>query len=1068
MSVEKPTFQNVLLGLEEFWAKQGCVIWQPHHTEVGAGTFNPATFLKVLGPDPWKVAYTEPSIRPTDGRYGENPYRLGHYYQYQVILKPCPDDIQDVYLTSLEHLGVDLSEHDVRFVEDDWESPTLGAWGLGWEVWIDGMECTQFTYFQQVGGIDLDPPSVELTYGTERLTMYLQGVDNVFDLMWVPGVTYGDVHKVNEAQWSVYNFDLADVGMLQKAFADYERECERCLERGLVRPAYDFVLKSSHTFNLLDARGAISVTERTGYIARVRNLARKVAEGYVGQLDGGDAPGSATAAADGAAAGRAAAGRAADNGVADNGAAVATGGGAIDVATGDTPAVAAGGPTAAAVGQGVGAQPPAWISPDSREGRDFLLEIGVEEMPASACRAAIDLLPDRVAALFGAEGVEVSPADVQVMVSPRRIAILIKDVPGEQTPREIVQRGPAVEAAFDAEGRPTKAAEGFARAKGVSAAQLEVREEGGRRFVYYVTRSEARPTAGLLPDICLKIVRDMYFPKNMRWGYRDLRFSRPVRWLVALWGETLIPFGIAGLVSGRTSNGHRWLGGAVDIARPADYAEALSSVAVVADHREREELIWAALERVAGEEELEVIDPGGKMEEVLFLVEHPTVATGLFARHHLALPAEVLVTAMQSHQRYFPLVQENGTLSNRFLYVSNGDPVWSKQITAGNERVLQGRIDDAEFAFQRDRVTGLEQMAAQLGKIVFHEKAGSMKDKTDRLIALTEYLAEVTGAPDEVRERALGAARLAKADQVSVMVREFADLEGVMGEKYALMEGHHPEVAQALREQFLPDAAGGAVPVTWPGALLATAEKVDNIAAAFACGEPPSGSKDPYGLRRAAAGMVAIAGHHGLRYDVERLVDRAYDGLERFPSLVARQPVVVEATAFILERLARSLSDEGLARDTVDAVLPTSRDFLDLRARAAALHEFRPGTQWEDLVTVFTRPANLARKLSVDEATEAAALPHGGVSPQLFQAEAESVLFAAWQEAANTVAAAVDAQRYGYALSILAALRPAVDRYFDDVLVMADDEAVRLNRLRQLAAVAATTRGVAWLELVQG
>ncbi len=193
MSTEKPTFQDVLLGLQEFWAKQGCIIWQPHHTEVGAGTFNPATFLKVLGPDPWKVAYVEPSIRPTDGRYGENPYRLGHYYQYQVILKPCPDNVQDLYLASLEHLGIDLSKHDVRFVEDDWESPTLGAWGLGWEVWIDGMECTQFTYFQQVGGIDLDPPSVELTYGTERLTMYLQGIDNVFDLEWVPGVTYGDV-----------------------------------------------------------------------------------------------------------------------------------------------------------------------------------------------------------------------------------------------------------------------------------------------------------------------------------------------------------------------------------------------------------------------------------------------------------------------------------------------------------------------------------------------------------------------------------------------------------------------------------------------------------------------------------------------------------------------------------------------------------------------------------------------------------------------------------------------------------------------------------------------------------
>jgi len=282
--MEGKTFQDVLLRLEHFWAERGCVVWQPYHTEVGAGTFNPATFLRSLGPDPWNVAYVEPSIRPADGRYGENPYRLGHYYQYQVVLKPAPDDVQDLYLESLEHLGIQLNKHDVRFVEDDWESPTLGAWGLGWEVWIDGMEITQFTYFQQVGGIDLDPISVELTYGTERIAMYLQGVNSAFDLEWAPGVTYGDVHRKNEAQWSAYSFDVADVATLQRYFTDSEQECRRCLDHGLVRPAYDFVLKCSHCFNLLEARGAISVTERTGYIARVRNLSRGVAEGYVAQL----------------------------------------------------------------------------------------------------------------------------------------------------------------------------------------------------------------------------------------------------------------------------------------------------------------------------------------------------------------------------------------------------------------------------------------------------------------------------------------------------------------------------------------------------------------------------------------------------------------------------------------------------------------------------------------------------------------------------------------------------------------------------------------------------------------
>jgi glycyl-tRNA synthetase beta chain len=347
---------------------------------------------------------------------------------------------------------------------------------------------------------------------------------------------------------------------------------------------------------------------------------------------------------------------------------------------------------------------------------------------------------------------------------------------------------------------------------------------------------------------------------------------------------------------------------------------------------------------------------------------------------------------------------------------------------------------------------------------VFHVKAGTMQDKTERLVALSGYLAGVTGAPGDAGERALEAARLAKADQVSVMVREFADLEGIMGETYALMEGRDPQVARALREQFLPDAAGGALPSSIPGALLATAEKADNIVAAFACGEPPSGSKDPYGLRRAAAGMVAIAMHHGLHYDVVKLMGRVYDELERFPGLVERTAVVPEATAFVLERLTKHLTDEGLARDTVDAVLPTSRDLVDLRERALALQEFRSGALWDDLVTVFSRPSNLARKLQAETALG----PEAEVSTALFAAAAESVLFEAWRDTAAKVASAVDAQRYGEALTALAALRPVVDRYFDDVLVMADDEAVRINRLRQLAAVAATVRTVAWPDLVQG
>ena len=276
-----PTFQDTIRQLEGYWADYGCVLMQPYHTELAAGTMNPATFLRSLGPRPWKTAYLEPVIRPADGRYGENPYRFQHYFQYQVVIKPAPADVLDLYFSSLEAIGIDLQRHDVRLVEDDWEQPTLGAWGLGWEVWCDGMEVTQWTYFQQLGGFDVELVPAEITYGLERLAMFLQGKKSAFELDWAPGVTWGDVYRESERQWSAYNFELAPVDVLTRRFGEHEDECRVLLERRLPLPAYDQVLKASHTFNLIDARGALSATERAAYIGRVRNLAREVAQVYL-------------------------------------------------------------------------------------------------------------------------------------------------------------------------------------------------------------------------------------------------------------------------------------------------------------------------------------------------------------------------------------------------------------------------------------------------------------------------------------------------------------------------------------------------------------------------------------------------------------------------------------------------------------------------------------------------------------------------------------------------------------------------------------------------------------------
>ena len=285
MNASSLSFQDIILRLQQYWGEQGCVIMQPYDSEVGAGTFHTATTLRSLGPAEWRTCYAQPCRRPADGRYGENPNRMQHYYQFQVLIKPSPVNAQELYLGSLAAIGLDPNDHDVRFVEDDWESPTLGAWGLGWEVWLDGMEITQFTYFQQVGSIDVKPVSVEITYGLERLAMYIQGVENVFDIQWVDGVTYGDVFHTNEVEQSYYNFQIADTDLLFDLFDKYEAEAKRVIQAGYIRPAYDYVLKCSHTFNLLDSRGAISVSERTAFIARVRAMARLCAAAYVEQRE---------------------------------------------------------------------------------------------------------------------------------------------------------------------------------------------------------------------------------------------------------------------------------------------------------------------------------------------------------------------------------------------------------------------------------------------------------------------------------------------------------------------------------------------------------------------------------------------------------------------------------------------------------------------------------------------------------------------------------------------------------------------------------------------------------------
>ncbi|MDO8735984.1 MAG: glycine--tRNA ligase subunit beta, partial [Thermoleophilia bacterium] len=421
--------------------------------------------------------------------------------------------------------------------------------------------------------------------------------------------------------------------------------------------------------------------------------------------------------------------------------------------------------------------------------RDFLFEIGTEELPAAAARSAADQAGPLALQVFSRNHIDIEPANVSIWVTPRRIAVFISSLTTMQNARELVDRGPAASKAFDEEGKPTKASAGFARAKGVAVEDLEVRDHDGQQFVFAVRHEEGRPTVELLPEICRALLHGISFSKTMRWNSADLRFSRPVRWLVAKFGEETISFEAAGIRSGDTSRGHRFLSDPeLVIDSASGYRDLMADAKVTVDQMDRRRTILEGLSLEAGKSGASFIDPAGELEEVIYLVENPSVHAGDFAEGHLRLPARVLTTCMQSHQRYFPLTGQDGTLMPGFLYVMNGDPASAPDITAGNERVLEGRIEDAEFSFDKDLATGIEKMAAGLDKVVFHRRLGSLADKTMRLESLVKIFADLVCLDDSDLRSAAAAARLAKADQVSIMVQEFADLEGYIGSVYANME----------------------------------------------------------------------------------------------------------------------------------------------------------------------------------------------------------------------------------------------------------------------------------------
>ncbi|MDX6647903.1 MAG: glycyl-tRNA synthetase beta chain [Miltoncostaeaceae bacterium] len=689
---------------------------------------------------------------------------------------------------------------------------------------------------------------------------------------------------------------------------------------------------------------------------------------------------------------------------------------------------------------------------------DLLLEVGCEELPASACREIIEQAPELLARGLEAAGLQNGAGPVTVSVAPRRFALFSSGLPDRVVGASRSVRGPAVEAAFAADGTPQRAGEGFARAQGVRVEDLVVREgEGGRRFVFAEHAGEDRSLAELVPDLAARVIDGLRFSKTMRWGDgAGPRFSRPIRWIVAKVDEATVPFQLHGLTAGDVSQGHRFLGGPARVPAPADYHAALRAVGVVADHGERRRLIVEGLDAAAAEVGCVWRDPGGKLEEVLFLVEHPSVVRGAIAEEHLRLPPRVLVTAMQSHQRYFPLERPDGALQPMFLAVSNGDPAHAAVIARGNEDVLDARLQDAAFSFDRDREAGLAALNGRLATIVFHQRLGSVADKRDRLVDGVAALAAATGADAGAAAIAEEAARLAKADQGAILVAEFSELEGYVAAHYARLEGHDEAVGQAIEEQYLPAGADAPSPASDAGALLAAADRIDNLVGAFAVDEAPTGSKDPYGLRRAGAGLVRIALERGWDAPLRPVLQAAHERLaaQGADLVLGREQTVDALEAFLQDRLAFQLqSAEGVGPEASAAAHGAGLGSLVATAAWARALEAALGS--EELAAAWTACTRCQRLGA--RAGEAGAPAAAGVDED----PGERALAEALDAAQAPLASAREARDFAAALRTAAGVAPAVDRFFADVLVNVDDPGVRARRLGLVLRAADLLTGAA-------
>lgn len=676
--------------------------------------------------------------------------------------------------------------------------------------------------------------------------------------------------------------------------------------------------------------------------------------------------------------------------------------------------------------------------------KDLLLEIGTEEVPAHVMPGVLAQLKERAGKAFQEN--RIAFASVRTLGTPRRMALLVKDLAEKQADVTSENRGPSVKIAFDADGKPTKAAQGFARGQHVAPEDL-VEKDG---YVYAVVHETGKETAELLKTLLPELICALSFPNNMRWGSLEFKFIRPIRWLVALFDSEVIPFEVANVTSGRVSRGHRFLSqGDFSIAKADDYEKDCEAQYIIVDPEKRKAMIRAQIEAVAKENggRAEITDD--LLEEVLYLVEYPTALCGRFEEKYLQLPPEAVITPMRDHQRYFPVKDDAGKLLPLFITVRNGGKEYLETVQHGNERVLRARLADAQFFFDEDRKKSLEEHREKLKTVVFQQGLGTMYEKTERLAQLADFIADEIGADEKAHKHTRRAALLSKADLVTGMVTEFTELQGIMGREYAKLDGECEKVAIAIDEHYMPRFAGDAQPQTTAGRIVSTADKIDTIVGTFHLGKIPTGSQDPFALRRQALGLVHMVIEAKYHLSISRLVAKAMD-LYGITEAEERAKMQADVAEFLRLRLRNVLEAEQIRYDAADAVLGDVDDIYNVLLRARAVTAFTGQKDAARSIQAFVRVANIARKNAAET-----------IYPERFHMAEEKALYQAYTSTKSAVESLVSGEDFEGAIDALTELAAPIDAFFDNVMVMDKDEAIKDNRLALLRGVDGIIREVA-------